>query len=154
MLETAPDELYHPAAPTFVPASWKDPAETMAHVAGATGTLLKAAVDAPNDVRVLVASSGEVFGAASESPQTERTAMRPRSPYGVAKHAAFGLVDVMRRKHGLHASSALAADAGAGRAGRLHPCLRCGADTTHAADRQHDARAQRLGWEPETNLRR
>ncbi len=108
VLETAPDELYHLAAPTFVPASWKDPAETMALVAGATGTLLKAAVDAPNDVRVLVASSGEVFGAASESPQNERTAMRPRSPYGVAKHAAFGLVDVMRHKHGLHASSALA----------------------------------------------
>ena len=108
VLETAPDELYHLAAPTFVPASWKDPAETMALVAGATGTLLKAAVDAANDVRVLVASSGEVFGAASESPQNERTAMRPRSPYGVAKHAAFGLVDVMRHKHGLHASSALA----------------------------------------------
>ena len=108
VLDTAPDELYHLAAPTFVPASWKDPAETLALVAGATGTLLKAAVDADNDVRVLVASSGEVFGAATESPQTERTAMRPRSPYGVAKHAAFGLVDVMRHKHGLHASSALA----------------------------------------------
>ena len=34
--------------------------------------------------------------------------MRPRSPYGVAKLAAFGLVDTLRRKHGLHASSAIA----------------------------------------------
>jgi GDPmannose 4,6-dehydratase len=108
VLETAPDELYHLASPTFVPASWKDPAATMALVAGATGTLLQAAYEASSGMRVLVASSGEVFGAASESPQNERTAMRPRSPYGVAKLAAYGLVDVMRHKHGLHASSALA----------------------------------------------
>jgi GDPmannose 4,6-dehydratase len=108
VLETAPDELYHLAAPTFVPASWKDPAATMALVAGATGTLLRAAVESASGMRVLVAGSGEVFGAASESPQNERTAMRPRSPYGVAKLAAYGLVDVMRHKHGLHASSALA----------------------------------------------
>ena len=108
VLDTTPDELYHLAAPTFVPASWKDPAQTMAHVAGATGALLKAVRDAPSETRVLVANSGEVFGAARESPQTEQTPMRPRSPYGVAKHAAFGLVDVVRHKWGLHASSALA----------------------------------------------
>jgi GDPmannose 4,6-dehydratase len=108
VLETAPDELYHLAAPTFVPASWKDPATTLALVAGATGTLLQAANEVDGDVRVLVASSGEIFGAATQSPQTERTPMRPRSPYGVAKLAAFGLVDTLRDKRGLHASSAIA----------------------------------------------
>jgi len=108
VIETAPDELYHLAAPTFVPASWKDPATALALVAGATGTLLQAAHEADRAVRVLVASSGEIFGAAAQSPQSERTAMRPRSPYGVAKLAAFGLVDVLRREHGLHASSAIA----------------------------------------------
>jgi GDPmannose 4,6-dehydratase len=107
VLETAPDELYHLAAPTFVPASWKDPAGTLALVAGATATLLQAAREVDR-VRVVVAGSGEVFGAATHSPQTEQTPMRPRSPYGVAKVAAFGLVDVMRHKHGLHASTALA----------------------------------------------
>jgi GDPmannose 4,6-dehydratase len=107
VLETAPDELYHLAAPTFVPASWKDPAGTLALVAGATATLLQAAREV-DGVRVVVAGSGEVFGAAAHSPQTEQTPMRPRSPYGVAKVAAYGLVDVMRHKHGLHASTALA----------------------------------------------
>jgi GDPmannose 4,6-dehydratase len=107
VIETAPDEIYHLAAPTFVPASWKDPAGTLAVVAGATGTLLNAAREV-DGVRVMVASSGEIFGAAPESPQTERTPMRPRSPYGVAKLAAHGMVDVMRHKHGLHASSAIA----------------------------------------------
>jgi GDPmannose 4,6-dehydratase len=108
VLETAPDELYHLAAPTFVPASWKDPAGTLALVAGATATLLQAARELDTGVRVLVASSGEIFGAADVSPQNERTPMRPRSPYGVAKLAAFGLVDTLRAKHALHASSAIA----------------------------------------------
>ena len=108
VLETAPDELYHLAAPTFVPASWKDPAGTLALVAGATATLLQAACELGTGVRVLVASSGEIFGAADVSPQDERTPMRPRSPYGVAKLAAFGLVDTLRARHGLHASSAIA----------------------------------------------
>ncbi|HEV2058333.1 MAG TPA: GDP-mannose 4,6-dehydratase [Solirubrobacteraceae bacterium] len=107
VLDTAPDELYHLAAPTFVPASWKDPAGTLALVAGATATLLQAAREVEG-MRVLVASSGEVFGAANVSPQNEDTPMRPRSPYGVAKVAAFGFVDTLRQKHGLHASSAIA----------------------------------------------
>jgi len=108
VLETDPDQLYHLAAPTFVPASWKDPAGTLALVAGATATLLQAAREVGGDVRVLVASSGEIFGAANVSPQNEETPMRPRSPYGVAKLAAYGFVDTLRRKHGLHASSAIA----------------------------------------------
>jgi GDPmannose 4,6-dehydratase len=108
VLETVPDELYHLAAPTFVPASWEDPAETLALVAGATATLLQAAHEANAGMRVLVASSGEIFGAATRSPQDEGTPMRPRSPYGVSKLAAFGLVDVLRDRLGLHASSAIA----------------------------------------------
>jgi GDPmannose 4,6-dehydratase len=108
VLETQPDELYHLAAPTFVPASWQDPAGTLALVAGATATLLEAAREVAGGVRVLVASSGEIFGAANVSPQDEETPMRPRSPYGVAKLAAYGLVDTLRRKHGQHASSAIA----------------------------------------------
>ena len=108
VLDTVPDELYHLAAPTFIPASWKDPAGTLALVAGASATLLQATREIDGGVRTLVASSGEIFGAANASPQTEDTPMRPRSPYGVAKLAAFGLVDTLRHKHGLHASSAIA----------------------------------------------
>jgi len=108
VLDTTPDELYHLAAPTFVPASWKDPAGTLRLVAGATATLLQATREIDGGVRVLVANSGEIFGAAKSSPQTEETPMRPRSPYGVAKLAAYGLVDTLRHKHGMHASSAIA----------------------------------------------
>jgi GDPmannose 4,6-dehydratase len=105
--EVAPDELYHLAAPTFVPASWEDPSATMDAIAGATAALLAAVLaDAP-DARVYVASSSEVFGDADASPQDETTAMRPRSPYGVAKLAALGLCRVMRAHHGLHVSAGI-----------------------------------------------
>src|ERR1700761_4574491 len=36
--QARPAELYHLAAPTFVPASWEKPRDTLAAIAGATGT--------------------------------------------------------------------------------------------------------------------
>jgi GDPmannose 4,6-dehydratase len=102
-----PHELYHLAAPTFVPDSWEDPTDTMAAIAGATATLLAAARDADPRPRVWVATSSEIFGDAGESPQTERSPMRPRSPYGVAKLAAHGLVGAMRSREDLFACSGI-----------------------------------------------
>jgi GDPmannose 4,6-dehydratase len=105
--EVQPDVLFHLAAPTFVPDSWRDPTATLAAIAGGTATLLATVVAHLPETRVVVASSAEIFGDAGESPQHERSPMRPRSPYGVAKLAAHGLVGTMRAHHGLHASSAI-----------------------------------------------
>jgi GDPmannose 4,6-dehydratase len=108
LAETAPDELYHLAAPTFVPASWKDPTETLQAIASGTATLLAGALALGDDApRVWVSSSSEVFGDAGESPQHERSPMRPRTPYGVAKLAAHGLVGALRHHHGLFACSGI-----------------------------------------------
>lgn len=96
--ETAPHELYHLAAPTFVPASWEDPAGVMAAIPGATGTLLAAAARVDPAMRVFVATSSEIFGDAGETPQRETSPMRPRSPYGIAKLAAHQLVGVLRER--------------------------------------------------------
>jgi GDPmannose 4,6-dehydratase len=108
--QTAPDELYHLAAPTFVPTSWDDPTEAINAVAGGTATLLAAArerAQAGSPLRMFVAASSEVFGDAGVSPQAEDSPMRPRSPYGVAKLAALGLVRTMRERHGLHVSAGI-----------------------------------------------
>jgi len=105
---TAPDELYHLAAPTFVPASWDDPTETLQAIAGGTATLLAAALALGDRApRIWVSSSSEIFGDAGESPQHERSPMRPRTPYGVAKLAAHGLVGAFRAQHGLFACSGI-----------------------------------------------
>jgi GDPmannose 4,6-dehydratase len=105
--DAGPDELYHLAAPTFVPGSWDDPTETVAAIATATATLLAAAREVGPATRVWVSTSSEVFGDAGESPQTERSPMRPRTPYGAAKLAAHGLVGAMRERWGLFACSGL-----------------------------------------------
>ena len=100
-------EIYHLAAPSFVPASWERPAETLAAIAGSAATLLTTVRERELPVRVLVASSSEIFGDAGESPQNEHTPCRPRSPYAVAKLAAHQLLGRLREHDGLHASSAI-----------------------------------------------
>jgi len=102
-----PDELYHLAAPTFVPDSWRRPAATMAAIAVATATLLEAVCQHSPETRLLVAGSGEMFGDAPESPQHEDTPCRPRSPYAVAKLAAHRLVGQIRERDGIFACSAI-----------------------------------------------
>lgn len=105
--EVEPDELYHLAAPTFVPDSWDDPTATVAAIVGGTSTLLAAARSVRADMRVYVATSSEIFGDAGVSPQDEDAPKRPRSPYGVAKLAAHQLIALMRERHGQHASAGI-----------------------------------------------
>ena len=102
-----PDEIYHLAAPTFVPDSWEDATEVMAAIAGGTAAVLAAAGALAREARVLVASSSEIFGDAGVSPQAEDAPTRPRTPYGVAKLAAHQLVGVLRARHGRFLVSAI-----------------------------------------------
>ena len=101
--EVQPDEIYHLAAPSFVPDSWDDPTETMAAIAGGTAAVLAGALASNPRPRVWVSTSSEVFGDTNESPQSESSKMRPRTPYGVAKLAALGLTRTIREHHGLFA---------------------------------------------------
>jgi GDPmannose 4,6-dehydratase len=101
-----PERIYHLAAPTFVPASWTDPAGSLQDVAGATFTLLHAVEQEVPNARVFLASSAEVFGDCDESPQHERTPTFPRSPYGVGKLAALRAAHVWRGR-GVHVSAGI-----------------------------------------------
>jgi GDPmannose 4,6-dehydratase len=97
-------DVFHLAAPTFVPASWEDPAATTTEIAAASAAVL--GVAAEQGARVLVAASPEVFGdAGGVSPQDEDAPRRPRSPYGVAKLAVHELARVLREERGVHACS-------------------------------------------------
>jgi GDPmannose 4,6-dehydratase len=103
-----PSELYHLAAPSFVPASWEAPAETISAIAGSAAAILEALRENDPGVRVFMSASGSIFGDAPVSPQREDTPCRPTNPYAIAKLAAHQLVGAMRRRHGLHASSGIA----------------------------------------------
>lgn len=105
--QAQPDELYHLASPSFIPASWERPAETMRAIAGSTAVLLEAVRDSDSQARVWVAASGAMYGDAPESPQSESTPCRPTTPYAVAKLAAHQLVGAMRVHDGLYACSGI-----------------------------------------------
>jgi GDPmannose 4,6-dehydratase len=102
-----PDEIYHLAGPSFVPASWERPAETLAAIAGSAAAILQAVREVDPATRVFTAASGAIFGEADESPQREDTRCRPATPYAVAKLAAHEIVGLMRARDGLHASSGI-----------------------------------------------
>jgi GDPmannose 4,6-dehydratase len=102
-----PGELYHLAAPSFVPDSWERPAQTLAAIAEATAVLLEAVRAHSPQTRVFVAASGAIFGDAGESPQREDTPCWPRNPYAVAKLAAHSLVGRLRDHDGLYACSGI-----------------------------------------------
>ncbi len=67
----------------------------------ATLRLLEIARGHPQPVKFYHASSAEIFGDASGSPQTENTPLRPTSPYGCAKAFATQLARVYRQSYGL-----------------------------------------------------
>jgi GDPmannose 4,6-dehydratase len=105
--ELKPDETYHLASASFVPASWEDPVGTSRFAAESAAGLLDALRREHPEGRFLNAASAEIFGAPRETPQTEETPIQPITPYGAGKAFALFLTGAFRRRYGLHASSAV-----------------------------------------------
>jgi GDPmannose 4,6-dehydratase len=102
--DVEPAEVYNLASPSFVPASWEEPVEVARLAAVGLTALLEAVREVDPAIRLFQASSAEVYGEPAETPQTERTPIRPVSPYGAAKAYGNFIVDAYRRRYGLHAS--------------------------------------------------
>lgn len=96
-----PDEVYHLAAQSHVAVSFEDPYGTSATIYDGTHHLLTALRTHAPGARLYNAATSEMFGAVSEVPQTETTPFYPRSPYAVAKVAAFHLVRLWREAYSL-----------------------------------------------------
>jgi GDPmannose 4,6-dehydratase len=105
--QVRPYEIYHLAAPSFVPASWERPRETIDAIAGSAAAILEAVRELDEGMRAFFAASASIFGDATTSPQREVTPCRPATPYAIAKLAAHGLVGALRAHDGLHASSGI-----------------------------------------------
>ncbi len=106
--ELRPREIYHLAAPSFVPASWQRPGETLRAIVGSCAAILETTREIDPSIRVFVAASGSIFGEAEEAPQREDTPCRPRTPYAIAKLAAHELLGALRAHDGLYACSGIA----------------------------------------------
>jgi GDPmannose 4,6-dehydratase len=103
-----PHEVYNLAAQSHVRVSFDLPVYTGDSVALGTARLLEAIRDFQdrNDesIRFYQASSSEIYGRVAETPQTEDTRFRPRSPYACAKVYGHMLTVNYRESYGLHAS--------------------------------------------------
>jgi GDPmannose 4,6-dehydratase len=102
-----PDEVYNLAARASSSDLWTDPVSTGEVNALAVVRFLDAIHRLAPDTRFVQASSSEVFGNATETPQTESTPLQPRNPYGVAKAFGHWITALYREQRGLFTCSCI-----------------------------------------------
>ncbi len=102
-----PDEIYNLAGQSSVGLSFQQPVETLESIATGTLNLLEAIRFTGAKIKLYNASSSECFGDTGGQPATEITPFRPRSPYAVAKSAAFWEVANYREAYNLFACSGI-----------------------------------------------
>jgi GDP-4-dehydro-6-deoxy-D-mannose reductase len=84
-----PDWIFHLAAQSYVPFSWRAPQETLTTNVVGEVNLFEAVRQARIDPLIHIAGSSEEYGMVypDEVPITEANPLRPLSPYGVSKVA-------------------------------------------------------------------
>ncbi len=102
-----PDEFYHLAGQSHVGLSFEIPESTCELTAMGTLRILEILRDLNPSPRFLHASSREIFGTPTCSPQNEETPVNPNSPYGAAKAFANQLVKIYRDSMGLFGCNAI-----------------------------------------------
>ena len=102
-----PHEIYNFAAFSSGAGMYDEPVE-IGEVNGiAVVKILEAIRSVDKEIKFCQASSREIFGEATESPQNESTPVNPRSPYGAAKLYADTMIQIYRKHFGLFACSAI-----------------------------------------------
>ena len=107
LIKVKPVEVYNLAGQSSVGLSFQQPVETLESVSVGTLNLLEAIRFTERPTRLYNASSSECFGDTNGLPADESTPFRPRSPYAVAKAAAFWQVANYREAYGLFACSGI-----------------------------------------------
>jgi GDP-4-dehydro-6-deoxy-D-mannose reductase len=103
LAEVRPDYIFHLAAQSFVPASWRAPSETlMTNILGQTN-IFEAVRVLELDPVIQIAGSSEEYGLVlpDEVPIKETNPLRPLSPYAVSKVAQDLLAYQYFRSYGL-----------------------------------------------------
>ena len=100
LTEAKPEAVVHLAALSSVADSWGTTAEVWRVNVLGTVTLLQAVKVASPEARILLASTGQVYGEAEDSPTSEDAAIAPISPYAASK-AAAEIAGIQAREDGL-----------------------------------------------------
>jgi len=98
-----PDRIFHLAAQSFVPTSWKCPSETFSINAIGEINLFEAVLGLGINPRIQIAGSSEEYGLVhpDEVPMTEDNQLKPLSPYAVSKVAQDLLAYQYFKSYGL-----------------------------------------------------
>ena len=102
-----PTEFYHLAGQSHVGLSFDIPESTCDTTAIGTLRIMEILRDQPHPPRFMHASSREIFGTPTVSPQDENTPVNPNSPYGCAKTFATQMTKIYREAHGLFFCNAI-----------------------------------------------
>jgi len=107
--EIQPDEIYNLAAQSHVAVSFEEPEYTANSDALGALRILEAIriLKLEKKTKYYQASTSELYGAAQETPQTEKTPFYPRSPYGVAKLYAYWITVNYREAYGIYACNGI-----------------------------------------------
>ncbi len=106
LMKIQPDEVYNLAGQSSVGLSFQQPVETLESISVGTLNFLEAIRFAGKPIRFYNAGSSECFGDINNVAD-ESTPFAPRSPYAVAKAAAFWEVANYREAYGLFACSGI-----------------------------------------------
>lgn len=107
LMKIEPDEIYNLAGQSSVGLSFEQPVETLESIATGTLNLLEAIRFTGKSIKLYNAGSSECFGDIGDRAADENTPFRPRSPYAVAKAAAFWEVANYREAYGIFACSGI-----------------------------------------------
>ena len=107
MRKAAPHEVYNLAGQSSVGLSFQQPVETLESISGGTLNMLEAIRFLGEPIRFYNASSSECVGDTGGEAASEEHPFRPRSPYAVAKAAAFWQVANYREAYNLYACSGI-----------------------------------------------
>ncbi len=108
LMQAEPDEVYNLGGQSSVGLSFQQPVETLESICMGTLNLLEAIRFIDRPIRFYNAGSSECFGDTGEDGAgDEETPFRPRSPYAVAKAAAFWEVANYREAYGVYTCSGI-----------------------------------------------
>ena len=107
--EIQPSEIYNLAAQSHVAVSFEEPEYTANSDALGVLRILEAIriLKLENKTKFYQASTSELYGAAQETPQNEKTPFYPRSPYGVSKLYAYWITVNYREAYGIYACNGI-----------------------------------------------
>ena len=102
-----PDEIYNLAAQSFVGLSFEQPQVTTIINSLGVLNILEVIRNKYAKIKFYQASTSEMFGKVTETPQKETTRFYPRSPYGCAKAYSHYLTVNYRESYNLYACSGI-----------------------------------------------